>query len=279
MDKIDDFYRLFGPKLEDAQNQAIASFIRERTGIISRASANGNFGSGRTFLSVSELLKNQIEIQGRTIVRLLGETLSGFELEINNNFINEISSYCSQKFSSQRDALVQDMLAAPPYKQSGFTKEAQLRSITEGQLADIESFFNQKNNLLSAELELCIRKIAMTGNNTNIAPTINITGSVEVLQVGTNNTMVVNETHKTSIFNSFKEIREKAASIPPEKFQEIEPLIIDCEMELQKPTPNKTKIGAILGAVGGSISTIANLGGAYQAIKMLSPLFGGPILP
>lgn len=279
MDKIDDLYRLLEPKLDDAQNKAITSFIRERTGIISMAAAKGRLQSGGTLSSVSELLKNQIEIQGRTIVRLLGETLSGFELEINNHFINEISSYCLQKFSSQRDAFVQDMLAAPPYKQSGFMKEAQLRGVTEGQLADIEAFFNQKNNLLSAELELCIRKIAMSGNNTNIAPTINITGNVEVLQVGTNNTTVINETHKTSILNSFKEIREKAASIPPEKFQEIEPLIIDCEMELQKPTPNKTKIGAILGAVGGSISTIANLGGAYQTIKMISPVFGGPILP
>jgi hypothetical protein len=279
MDKIDDFYRLLEPKIEDAQNQAIASFIRERIGIISMAAAKGRLQSGGTLSSVSELLKNQIEIQGRTIVRLLGETLSGFDLGIYNNFINEISSYCSQKFSSQRDALVQGMLAAPPYKQNGFIKEAQLKGITEEQLTDIEAFFNQKNNLLSAELELCIRKITMSGNNTNIAPTINITGNFEVLQVGTNNTMVINETHKTSILNSFKEIREKAASIPPEKFQEIEPLIIDCEMELQKPTPNKTKIGAFLWAIGGSISTVANLGGAYQTIKMLSPVFGGPTLP
>jgi hypothetical protein len=275
--EYDNFYSILEAKLENSRIEDLTNFSQESLGIISKAASNGAFNSGGTFSSVSQLLKNQIEVHGRTILRLLRETLSGFTMLINDNFVNEILSYCSKQFGFQKDALVQRMIEAPPYNNA--MEEAHIKRIVEEQLAVIEGFFNQKSNLLSSEIKLCIRRVSMSGNNATIAPIINVSGNVEHIQVGNYNTVVINETHKTSILDAFNKIREKSSSISPEKFKEIEPLMADCEEELKNPAPNKTKIGAILGAVGSAVSTVASLGSAYLSIKMLSPVFGGPELP
>lgn len=82
--------------------------------------------------------------------------------------------------------------------------------------------------------------------------------------------------------DSFKEIRETLKDIDlieATKYQKIDDLMIECENELDKENPTRSRIGACLGTVGQAIGGIAILGSAYQALKMFVPLFGGPPLP
>jgi hypothetical protein len=51
-------------------------------------------------------------------------------------------------------------------------------------------------------------------------------------------------------------------------------MVADSKAELAKPTPNKSKLAALLGGVAVTIQTVASLRPAYDAVKGALALLG-----
>lgn len=280
--EIESFFQLTVTKLNASKQEGITFVQKQRTATISKAAANGTFGSGRTFIIITGIFENHIKIRGRAIVDAISEVYQGFDFDLDNKAEDQILSFCLERLEKEKSELINEMLSNTPFKQSGHMKEDQLKRITDGQLATVDKAYNQEKELMGANINLLIRTIKMNKSKAQAGPVVNVAGDVGNLQIGDGNTLIVNESNKTAILNSFDEIRETlkgADLIEATKYQEIDALMGECAAELEKESPNKTRIGACLGAVGKTISGIATLGGAYQALKIFSPLFGGPLLP
>lgn len=277
---LEEFFDLLGTKLSASWQEGLKLLQKQRSAVISKAAANGSFGSGRTFLIISELFENHLKIRNRVILATINDVSQGFDLE--ENAQGPVEDFCLKKLEQEKNDLIQEMLKNTPFKQSGFMKAEQLQKITQDRLTSIEGIYEQERTLLSAEIKLHFRRKRMANNDAKGGPVVHIGGNVQNLQIGDNNTMLIDQSQKTVILDSFNEIRETLKDtdlIEATKYQEINELMTECENELEKETPNKSRIGACLSTVGQAISGIATLGSAYQAIKMFVPLFGGPPLP
>lgn len=280
MSELEEFLDLVRTKLTASWENDLLAVKKQRQAIISKAAAAGSYGSGRTFLIVSELFENHLKIRNRAIWATINEVSQGFDLE--ENAKGSVEGFCLERLEEEKNDLIQEMIDNTPFKQSGFMKAEQLQKISQDRVTSIEGIYEQEKNLLSAEIKLHFRRKKMANNETKSGPVFNVGGNLQNLQVGDNNTMVIDQSQKTVILDSFKEIRETLNDtdlIEATKYQEIDDLMIECEHELDKENPNRSRIGACLSTVGQAIGGIATLGSAYQALKMFAPLFGGPPLP
>lgn len=280
MSEIEEFLDLVRTKLTASWENDLMALKKQRQAIFSQAAAAGSFRSGRTFLIVSELFENHLKIRNRAILTTINDVSQGFDLEENSQA--SVEGFCVERFEQEKNNLIQEMIDNTPFNQSGFMKAEQLQKIIQDRVASLEGIYEQENNLLSAEIKLHFRREKMANNETKSGPVVHVGGNVQNLQVGDNNTMVIDQSQKTVILDSFREIRETLKDtdlIEATKYQEIDDLMVECENELDKESPNRSRIGACLSTVGQAISGIATLGSAYQSLKMFVPLFGGPPLP
>lgn len=280
-DEIEEFFDLLSTKLSSSNQDELYFVQHQRLAVLSKAAANGNLGSGRTYLAVTEIFANQIRIHRRALCDLINEVYRGFSFDLDDHVKDGVLGFALSQFDAQKDALTSEMLSSVPFKQTGFVSGDHLKKIIDMQAASLESAYAQEKEQLAADVKLLLRMLKKEKEAMKSGHTVNVTGNVTNLQVGERN-IIINEASKTAIVNSFNEIRDAlqtADLIDEEKRQEIASLMDECEAELNEPTPNKTKIGACLGAVGSAIKGIATLGGAYSAIKMFSQAFGGPALP
>lgn len=280
MDEFDEFIDLLSASLSLSSQEGLKFIQKQRKADISKASANGSLGNGSFFVIISELFENYLKIRSRTILTTINKVAQGFDLEATSQVLLE--SFCFDRLEQEKKDLIQEMLGHPPFKQSGFKEEAQLQRIIQGRLNAIEETYEQERIRLDTEIKLYFRRRKMASNDAKSGPVINISGSVQTLQVGDHNTVIIDQSQKELILDSFNQIREVLKDsdlIEATKYQDITELMNDCENELNKGNPNKSRIGAYLSTVGASISGIATLGSAYQALKTFVPLFGGPPLP
>lgn len=280
MGEVQEFLEFVKTKLVSSGKESLDSIHKQHNAIISKAAATGTLGSGRMFLIIAELFENQLKIRSRTILSTVQEVSQGFDL--NKDVEREIETYCLQRLEEEKHHLVKAMLGVTPFKQTGFMKETQLQAITAERVASIEKAYEQEQRLLSTELKLFFRKQNMAKKEVKNGPILNISGNIGQLQVGDQNIMIIDQSQKTILSNAFTEIRETLEGselMEATKYREINELMLECEGEIEKENPNRSRIGACLGTIGQAIGGIATLGSAYQALKMFVPLFGGPPLP
>ena len=110
--------------------------------------------------------------------------------------------------------------------------------------------------------------------NSQSAPIVNFYSPVGTVQTGPNATANVvqniNPVDKEVLLRALDAVKQGIASIdrlPVYPKQEIIELVDEAHVEVGKPTPNVTKLGAIMFAVATAIQTVGSLQPAYQTLK------------
>lgn len=162
--------------------------------------------------------------------------------------------------------------------------ERLVRKPLSRQLKMLSSVHDRLHLQYPAEVDLAIKSIANTGFVPALMQnTINVNGPVGALQTGANSTAQVQQTLSgtsdaalMAAFDTVVAALQQAMSLPAEQREQAAQVVVELRKEAALAAPNKIKVLGLLGAVGTTIQTIANVEPAWKQIaEWGSKLLGG----
>ncbi len=232
-----------------------------------QASARGTLISGGTIQLACEAGTDSLAARCRKAWELLSKTMAAYGIEVNREsgpmFLSEVGSQAANS-SIAVMAIVKGCAV--------FRVELPPNAMQAG-MDIIEKALQHEFARAKAEVQLLV---AASDNMKPTAhqPGITINGDGNVVNTGNGNQVNVATTidtnAATALANALKASLDHLAALPagtPIDADEVKELVEDALAEVQKPKPNKIKIGSAIKGIAEAIKFVPALKAAYDVIK------------
>lgn len=273
---------MLDPKIQAIASEKIRLEFEERDGqlgrdigaVVSRFAARGVGLSGMAILGVAEVFERELKIRQGLAYGTLQRVCAEFGVQTDADLAPSMKAFLDDVIGTQADRLRAQMLETQPVKSTkaagiaGASFNVDVLTPFERVRANVLSNAHTEVDLFEARLSTATRQAHIAGNQVLVTGANNIvlTGNFSSSPV----TITMNAGAMAEIERALTVVDEALATLAePVNFNvdDVRGMIADSKAELTKPTPNLTKIGAILTGTATTIQTAGSLSAAYAVLK------------
>jgi hypothetical protein len=279
---------MLNPKIESIAREQVRLQFEERDGSLDReiGATVSQFvkcsalHSGICIRAVAGLFQNELKIRANIALNVLRGACSEVGVQADSEVAPAMKRILGQVIGDEANKLLSRMLATQPiasYDKSGTAGASfgvDVRSPYEKVRANRIAFVESETDLFDARLSAVSQSQVKGGQ-------VTVIGNSNVVLAGAFTGSTVNVAldsgAKAEIERALATVEEALGSLaghPTVNVAEVRDMVADSKAELAKPTPNKSKLAALLGGVAVTIQTVASLRPAYDAVKGALALLG-----
>ena len=249
------------------RNDAIA---REHGKVVSEITNRGMLQSSPAIRSILDLYISELRVRARIALNKYLQIAVLFPVhEAPGNAVDDAKVFLQDQVDIQAKMLLQAMTARPPLKVDGKVSNPSFGINFEQFYADA---LGRAQTEIEAKLNLWEVKLSNPPSTKVGTTTVKVTGDNNIIQAGIGGaaTIELNPAARQQVHEALSQLKDALGSMsttPDLSPQEVVELINDCDAELGKQSPNRTKLVSNLQAIATSIQAIGALQPAWQVLK------------